>query len=266
MDKSLVKLAFGSVIFCFVAFFVVTYTGASFSSPGEFGDSFGILTSLFTGLGFAGLVLTIRMQQAQMETQQQERVEEVAEKRSLFNLESSIAAYEQARTILELQINDRATWIRAGRLLGHAKALGAGVISDEHKRVLEYHRLEYRTFFSQIIQDRPAAYFYGVQNYTSLTEAAEASTAPESRPGRRHSLSTTHALVEESLHAVWEAGQWPENYIDPIGSKFTEAEKQKLMFHSPGMREFLEHQDTWSSYGGVLSPRPTPAGTRPVDE
>lgn len=42
---------------------------ASVEKRGQYGDSFGILNSLFTGLGFAGLVLTLIVQQLQMSHQ-----------------------------------------------------------------------------------------------------------------------------------------------------------------------------------------------------
>lgn len=41
----------------------------SLEQKGQYGDSFGILNSLFTGLGFAGLILTILIQQIQLKNQ-----------------------------------------------------------------------------------------------------------------------------------------------------------------------------------------------------
>ncbi|WP_282091202.1 hypothetical protein [Epibacterium ulvae] len=39
---------------------------------GTFGDSFGALTSLFTGLAFVGLIVTLRQQKVQIEMQRQD--------------------------------------------------------------------------------------------------------------------------------------------------------------------------------------------------
>lgn len=41
----------------------------SISKSGVFGDSFGALNALFTGLGFAGLLVTLRQQQSQLDAQ-----------------------------------------------------------------------------------------------------------------------------------------------------------------------------------------------------
>ncbi|MNZ51342.1 hypothetical protein D3C78_691520 [compost metagenome] len=44
----------------------------SVSSSGVFGDSFGLLTSLFSGLAFAGLIITIAMQREELTLQREE--------------------------------------------------------------------------------------------------------------------------------------------------------------------------------------------------
>lgn len=44
----------------------------SISNSGVFGDSFGVLTSLFSGLAFAGLIITIVMQRDELALQRQE--------------------------------------------------------------------------------------------------------------------------------------------------------------------------------------------------
>lgn len=47
----------------------------SISAAGTFGDSFGILTSLFSGIAFAGLIWTILLQRAELRLQRKELVE-----------------------------------------------------------------------------------------------------------------------------------------------------------------------------------------------
>lgn len=46
--------------------------GENISERGQFGDSFGVLNSLFTGLGFGGLVVTLLLQQKQIRHQEVE--------------------------------------------------------------------------------------------------------------------------------------------------------------------------------------------------
>lgn len=46
--------------------------GKDIAERGQFGDSFGVLNSLFTGLGFGGLVVTLVLQQKQIRQQEDE--------------------------------------------------------------------------------------------------------------------------------------------------------------------------------------------------
>lgn len=68
----------GSVIFSVLTYALlliyITWPIESYSisNSGVFGDSFGMLTSLFSGLAFAGLIITIRMQQEELSLQRQE--------------------------------------------------------------------------------------------------------------------------------------------------------------------------------------------------
>lgn len=76
--KNLSILLIGGVIFT-----VLVYAGVliyliwpiseiSISNSGVFGDSFGLLTSLFSGLAFAGLIITIVMQKKELALQREE--------------------------------------------------------------------------------------------------------------------------------------------------------------------------------------------------
>ena len=186
---------------------------------------------------------------------QAKNIADANEKRSAFHLESAVKAYEQAKALIQDGSNDRARWIEAGRCLGHAKVLTAGVTIDSHQRVLEFNRLKYRTFFSQLLSERPASFFYGVSHLTlSLDDAARASTAPEERNGR-HVVSSNNELDEPSIRAVWEAAQWPTDYKDPLGRPFTEAERQKLLLLFPGLHSYFQHRSGWHSAAGQLHPR-----------
>lgn len=68
----------------FVAFYAgwVPIKGTSFEERGQFGDSFGVLNSLFTGLGFGGVVVTLILQQRQLAHQEAEiKVQRESEER-----------------------------------------------------------------------------------------------------------------------------------------------------------------------------------------
>lgn len=176
------------------------------------------------------------------------------EKRSQFNLESCVKAYEEAQNLLLDANNNRAKWIAAGRALIHANVLAKGVTVEAHQRVLELHRLKYRGFFHEALSSKPAAFFYGVSDCSlSLDEAAKLSTAGEERNGRVVT-STVHALSDKSLCAVWQAAQWPHEYQDPLDRGFSPEERGRLLVLFPGLHEYLDHQERWHSASGCLFP------------
>jgi hypothetical protein len=122
--------------------------------------------------------------------------------------------------------------------------------------VLELERLKYRGLFSEILEDKPASFFYGVESvlYPSLDEAAKASTAGEQKNGRIL-VSSSHSLDEASIRMVWLAASWPKEYDDPLGTRFASTEMGPVMMLFPELHKFLEHQRTWSSAAGKLYPR-----------
>jgi hypothetical protein len=168
---------------------------------------------------------------------------ETAEKRSQFYLESCRTAYEEAKNLLADEKNDRVTWIAAGRALKHAHGLAKEVRVDAHRRVLELYQLKYRRFFDEALRDRPASFFYGAKDMSiPIAEAAAASSVREERVGL-FPTSRVKELSVESLRAVWEAAQWPNNYEDPLdGAVFSEKDERSLMVRFPGLYEFLEHR------------------------
>lgn len=180
---------------------------------------------------------------------------ESAEKRSQFYLDSCIKAYEEASNLLLDGKNDRVTWIAAGRALVHAKELSSRITVGEHLRVLELHKLKYRGFFHNALENKPATFFYGVSDTgVPLDEAAAASTAREE--GRCRTItSTLEELSEKSLYAVWEAAQWPQDYKELLDRVFSPEERARLLVLFPGLHEYLEHKERWHSASGNLFPR-----------
>jgi hypothetical protein len=252
------RLNWKIILFCTaIIVILVTYSGFLFwltkledvqlPLKGQMGDSFGMLSSLFTAMGFVGVATTLWMQRDQNKTQAEEHIIEVEERRSLFNLNASIDATERARLLLENHNNHRRTWIEAGRLLGHAKSFGDDVTLESHRKLLEINRLKYRNFFSSLIEEKPASFFYGIylDDEGSLNDYMRASSAGEQLPNGRTLVGNTRELPEVSLYRVWEASQWPEKFDDPLGQKFTDKERQRLAFDSEGMLEYLNHRDAY---------------------
>lgn len=61
-------VAISTLFFLFYSGYV-PIIGSNIEERGQFGDSFGVLNSLFTGLGFGGLIITITLQQKQINQQ-----------------------------------------------------------------------------------------------------------------------------------------------------------------------------------------------------
>lgn len=182
-------------------------------------------------------------------------IKDAREKRSLFYLDSCVKAHEEARALLDDGNNDRVKWIAAGRALVHAKNLSSNVTEDAHLRVLELHKLKYRSFFHGALADKTVAFFFGAADPSIATDQAAAlSTAREERGGRTIT-STNQEISDKSLRAVWEAAQWPGNYEDPLDRGFSEEEHAKLTVLFPGLHEFLEHRKRWQSASGRLFPK-----------
>ncbi|KQV42930.1 hypothetical protein ASE26_03180 [Duganella sp. Root198D2] len=222
---------------------------------GQIGDTFGALNALFSSLGFAGILLTLYLQKKDMAIQATKDDEEVAERRSLFNLEASIQAYSQALGLLRDGNNHRATWIRAARILKHGKVLADAVTVDAHKRALELRLLDYRSEFRDILEHKPAEFFYGVDpRYYELgldRVAALASLADANE--QAHAMRW---LDEKSVYAVLEASQWPDDYQDPLRDDLPgEMDIEEKTFFAQGLARYMEHRQQWHSIAGNLSPR-----------
>ena len=76
--KNLSLILIGGVILtvflyaCLLIYLTWPISNLSINSSGVFGDSFGLLTSLFSGLAFAGLIITIVMQRDELALQREE--------------------------------------------------------------------------------------------------------------------------------------------------------------------------------------------------
>ena len=171
------------------------------------------------------------------------------ESRSLFYLDAFVTALDEAKKLLADDNNERAAWIRAGRVLMHAEEFSHNITESAHQKILEIHKLNNRSFFSDAIE-KPAEFFYGVDGWRtkSLEEVAKESSAPVDRENPAHRLS------EKSLRAVWLAAQWPPDYDDPAELRFSKTELGKLIVLNLGLSDYLEHTDEYVSASGKLHP------------
>ena len=96
------KWLFGSVIVLFLLFFISSLIFGNFgadATTGAFGDSFGPLTSLFSGLAFAGLIYTVLLQRQELKLQ---RIElEDSRKEFIYNRHVELV-YRETSDLLQL--------------------------------------------------------------------------------------------------------------------------------------------------------------------
>jgi hypothetical protein len=63
------KIALGFLILTFIFPFIVNYFFSDWSQSGTFGDTFGALNALFSGLALAGVIVTILIQRTELKNQ-----------------------------------------------------------------------------------------------------------------------------------------------------------------------------------------------------
>lgn len=92
---SFVLLGGVTAIVIIYAFFLILVTWPlseiSINKAGVFGDSFGVLTSLFSGLAFSGMIITILLQKEELKLQRQELTDtrqEIKEQKDIFRIQS----------------------------------------------------------------------------------------------------------------------------------------------------------------------------------
>lgn len=227
---------------------VLAFPTANLNDRGVIGDSYGVITSLCSALGFAGVLLTIWLQGRHGRYLE-------AHQRSLFKLEAVKRAYGKAKDLLDDDNGDRATWIIAGRLLEHVRELADGVTAREHWLDLEVTHLEYRPFFADVIDSKDGAFFYGHPGRgMPLDQVAAATSLPP--PGMYEQQIPLIPLDEASIYSVWKAGQFPEEYEDPLEGRFTREDRRKMTATS-GLKQYLLHKLRYISLQGTLHERMT---------
>lgn len=112
------------------------------SNPGTFGDSFGIVNALFTGLAFSGLIVTIMLQYEEIKIQQKDlqesrlqfaRSADAQERTARLAAASELLKeYNEYIKIIEIEITDD-----ENRKLDHTSAMG---VLDQFARESAYYK------------------------------------------------------------------------------------------------------------------------------
>lgn len=104
MKKNIVWVMFGGVIILFLLNFSMIFFVSDKNTRGTFGDQFGAVNALFSGLAFTGLLYTIILQRRDLEMQRHDlklQREEIALNRK--EMEEQTAEFEKQNETLRIQ-------------------------------------------------------------------------------------------------------------------------------------------------------------------
>lgn len=130
-------IAIGMLIISFIYPIIVKYVFSDFITAGSFGDSYGALNAIFSGLAFAGVIITILIQRHELELQREELIEtreEFTVNRITNITYNQLERFEEAIDLLILPISDsnKTEGIRAILYLDSKKEI---IISGENKEI-----------------------------------------------------------------------------------------------------------------------------------
>jgi len=98
-NRILIWAALGVTVVWLVFAVLIFFIGKDWPTRGQFGDVFGVLNCLFSGLAFAGVIISILMQKEELNLQRQELKEtrEELKKQAIAQEKQEEALREQAR-------------------------------------------------------------------------------------------------------------------------------------------------------------------------
>jgi len=70
--SGLVKLLIGIFVIWIISIFIIPFIYSELGDRASFGDSFGVINSLFSGFAFAGIIYTILLQRKELSLQRKE--------------------------------------------------------------------------------------------------------------------------------------------------------------------------------------------------
>lgn len=107
------------------------------TETGQFGDSFGALTSIFTGLGFCGLIVTLALQQKQIAIQERELAEQRRKDENLRYEETLFKLLSLYKETLE-EVSSRSTPLTGRALLRGAVDRALAAVKKERINVIPH--------------------------------------------------------------------------------------------------------------------------------
>ncbi|HIE5096356.1 hypothetical protein WG628_15815 [Stenotrophomonas maltophilia] len=199
------------------------------------------------------------------------------EAKSKIFAEQAKQSLQDAIELLEDRNQDRATWVRAARLILEAKKLGEAIPSADYKRVYELAAARVRHELNRvfIVKDEktglkaalPPAFFFGLSDWktTKLTlnqmaiSVSPATMVRSVSPERPLPETEGHGLSTHSVLAIFQFLQFPPEYDDPLDGLDHEGwhEWPDTFGASQGARRYLEHRSQYALIGKTLYDRST---------
>ena len=108
MKKNIVWVMFGGVIILFLLNFSMVFFVPGENTRGTFGDQFGAVNALFSGLAFAGLIITLILQKRELGLQRDELEqtrEELKNQREEFEKENETLRYQRFENLFYNMLN-----------------------------------------------------------------------------------------------------------------------------------------------------------------
>ncbi|QQK58642.1 hypothetical protein FJD32_003460 [Shewanella sp. LC6] len=241
------KFILGGVVFVVASYAIfllwITWPISSLTigQAGVFGDSFGIVTSMFSGLAFAGMIITILLQREELRLQREELKEtrlEISEQKKIFKIQNFNESFYR---LLEF----------------HKRNLSElSVLSDDAERLKGIDAL--RFLLGRLKKSYSSYGFQGFKNTTEdeKTEMAyalfvEIQTTLARQSRYLETITSIFTLIESQLESQREK----EIYLDLFASQLTVYEIKYIFYQclvsdpNDSLREYVHNANLFSDRG-----------------
>jgi len=205
---------------------------------GTFGDMFGAVNALFSGLAFAGVVYAILLQREDLELQKQDLEKKDIEVASNSYLENAILLLERSYEVLAdldangFPKNKRMNWLASARFLKASEKM-QGLITEEHHKAIYKEHLEFwrAKLHDLILPDQLGGDGFPSTYFAEMPEHMFVYGLKDQKPLSIKSLATLYRFVT------------PKEFEDRLAEvkSFTAEEIEKMcMFGPRGLGHLLE--------------------------
>jgi hypothetical protein len=169
-DKYAAHKVFGIVIAAWCLFWLMVWLFVNKEQRGVFGDMFGAVNALFSGLAFAGIIYTILLQREELEAQRHELEltrGELELTRGEFERQNDTLSRQRFETTFFGMLNFHFTILGAMELKGHKGIVAIAQMNEMFKQLLDNRKLleynisngnyvammeSYQTFINGVLQ------------------------------------------------------------------------------------------------------------------